>query len=122
MATHLQAAQARHAQALADLQAAEIELLAAMLAIEPSFTGTVAAMADRRWESKLEGVKPFWELAQAHSAHKRAVRQEARARSAAHKASFAPPPPVTPAKRTRKSKVVFGDYMRERLTEGRAAA
>jgi hypothetical protein len=122
MTTHLGAARARHQQALADLQAAEVELLAAMKAIEPTFVGTVANMRDRRWESRLEGTKPFWELAQAHSAWKRAQRQEARARSAAHRASFAPPPPVTPAKRTRKSKVVFGDYMRERLAEGRASA
>jgi|RhiMetdeSRZDD1v2_1073273.scaffolds.fasta_scaffold835056_2 hypothetical protein len=122
MTTPLALARARHQQALADLQATEAELLAAMKAVESGFAGTVEAMADRRWESKLEGPRPYWELAAAFSAYKRARRVEAKTRSATYRASLAPPPPVTPAKRTRKSKVTFAGYMLERLVLGRAAA
>ena len=107
MTTHLAAAQARHTQAVADLVDTEAELLACMQAIESAFTGTAAAMQDRRWEARLEGPRPMWELSQAWGAYKRAQRQEAKARSAAYRAAFAPPPPVAPVKRTRKSKVVF---------------
>jgi hypothetical protein len=122
MTTPLALAQARHQQAVAVLVDAEAELLAAMKVVQPTFTGTVQAMWDRRWESKLEGVRPCWELARAYGCWRRAHRAEAKARSAAHRASFAPPPPVTPAKRTRKSRVVFTDYVRQRMAEERAVA
>jgi hypothetical protein len=68
MTTHLAALQAKADQATATREAAEMELLACMRAIEPTFDGTVAGMQDRHWESKLEGLRPFWELARAHSA------------------------------------------------------
>jgi hypothetical protein len=115
--TPLALAQARHQQAVIDLQAAEAELLACMQSIEPTFRGTVAAMWDRRWESRLEGVKLFWELAQAHSAWRRATRREAKAKSAAYRASFTPAPPVTPVKRARKKlprKMTFAAYIEAR--------
>jgi hypothetical protein len=88
------------------LAAAETELLAAMRAVEPGFTGTVEAMWDRRWESLLEGVRPMWELSQAYSAWRRAWRQETKARSAAYRAALAPaqPPPPVIIKPKRKPK------------------
>jgi hypothetical protein len=94
MTTPQAIAKARHAQAAADLEAAEAELLTAMRTVEPTFTGTVEAMWDRRWERLLEGVRPMWELSQAYSAWRRAWRQETKARSAAYRAALAPAQPL----------------------------
>ena len=88
MTTPLDLARARHQQAVADLAEAEAELLTCMLVVEPAFTGTVQAMHDRRWEGRLEGPRPLWELGQAYSAFRRAQRLEARARSAAYRAQL----------------------------------
>jgi hypothetical protein len=107
MTTLLAAAQARHQQAASSLAAAEAELLAAMRAVEPDFTGTVEAMQDRRWEARLEGIRPLWELAQAYGAFRRAQRAEAKARSAVCRAKLAAMPaatPAPPAPRRRKAK------------------
>jgi hypothetical protein len=86
MTTHVVIAQARADQVTAHREAAEAELLAAMRTVEPAFAGTVACMTDRRWESRLEGLRPCWELRRAHSAWRRAVRAEAKAHSAASRA------------------------------------
>jgi hypothetical protein len=123
--TPLVLAQARHQQAIATLAAAETELLACMRAIEPAFTGTVSAMQDRRWESKLEGPRPYWELATAYGAYRRAQRAEAKARSAAHRARLAPAPSPAPApvKKPRKKparKITIAAYL-DQQREARAA-
>jgi hypothetical protein len=123
MTTHLALAQARLEQATADLRAAEAELLAAMKAVEPRFAGTVDAMQDRRWESRLEGLRPCWELAVAYGAYRRAVRLEVKARSSAHRAErglvpAATPAPPAPRRRKRQpKKTTFAAY----LAEARAA-
>ena len=80
MTTLLAAAEVRHQQAVSALEAAEIELLDAMRAIDPAFAGTVDAMQDRRFEALLEGRRPCWELSQAFSTFKRAQRAESKAR------------------------------------------
>jgi hypothetical protein len=124
MTTQVDAAQARHQQAIATLAAAEAELLAAMRAIEPAFTGMVEAMRDRRWESRLEGPRPLWELSQAYGAYRRAQRQEAKARLAALRAQAPPAPAQTPApkparrvRNTKSKKVAFVDHARVLLAE-----
>jgi len=122
-------ARARADQAAADLTAAAAELLAAMLAVEPNFTGTVEAMQDRRWEARLEGQRPLWELGQAYSAWRRAQRLEAKARSAAYRAALPLPPivPSKPAKTPRPKakaagKTTLTAYVRERWGEEARAA
>jgi hypothetical protein len=122
MTTHADALRVKAEQATSAREAAEAELRACMLVIEPSFKGTVEAMQDRRWESRLEGVRPLWELAQAYSAFRKAQRAEAKANSAAYAARWAPVPAPTPMKHARKSRVVFTNYMRQRLAEERTVA
>jgi hypothetical protein len=123
MITHLAAAQARHAQALSALADAESEVLAAMRAIEPSFAGNVTNMLDRRWEARLEGKRPLWELSRAYSAFRRAHRAEAKARSAAYRDTLvavpaAPPAPPAPRrKKATRRKMTIASY----LAEARAA-
>jgi hypothetical protein len=97
MSTILDAAIARAAQATADREAAEAELLEVMASIAPvPAIGIVDGILPRRFEALLEGARPYWELSQAYSAFRRCQRLERRARSAAHRARFieeAPPAP-----------------------------
>lgn len=111
-------AEVRHQQATAELAAAESELIDCMKATEPDFTGSVDAMRDRRWEARIEGPKPYWELAMAHSSFRRAERSEAKARSAAHMARLtavpaAPAAPSVPRRRKATRKTTFAAHLEE---------
>jgi hypothetical protein len=87
MTTHLAAAQARAAQATADREVAEAELLEVMASIAPiPAIGIVDGILPRRFEALLEGKRPYWELSQAYSAFRRCQRLEAKARSVACRA------------------------------------
>jgi hypothetical protein len=119
MTTPLALAEARHQQALAILAEAEAELLAAMLAVEPGFNDTVEAMRDRRWEARIEGSRPFWELARAYAAYRRAQRAESKAARAVCLAKWAavptaPSAPPAPRRRKAKRKTTFAAYLEAR--------
>jgi hypothetical protein len=98
MTTPAALAQARLAQFAADLEAAELALLAIMASIAPiPAIGIVDGIMPRRFEALLEGAKPHRELARAYSAFRRAQNAERKARSVSLRAQFEPRPSAAPS-------------------------
>ena len=85
MTTPLALAQARLDQAIAQHEAAQQMLAAAMRAINPGFDAPAAkAIVWRRWEARIEDPRSAGSpLALAYSAYRRAQNAESKARSAA---------------------------------------